>query len=264
MSCKEHPTIGEKVRIFPSMSTNGTFARDPYAALRFPEYRNFILASFLLTVALLVQEVALGYEIYRITKDPLSLGLVGLAEALPFIALSLYGGHVADRQSKRAIILVASATMAAGSFILHFFAQQAQNDPASDTQLLVGLMYGTVFLIGVCRAFQPPAASSLRAFLVPVEAYENAATWSSSAWQTGAIVGPAAGGFLYAWLGFPGTLLLVAGLMLASLLLFSRVTTRRPATAAPVTDLLSSVKEGISFVWSTKPILYAIDRKSVM
>jgi MFS family permease len=234
------------------------YRHDPYAALRFPEYRNFILASFLLTVALLVQEVALGYEIYRLTKDPLALGLVGLAEAVPFIGLSLYGGHVADRRSKRGIILASTAVITLGSILLHLFAHATEVNPGMDTRFLVGVMYGAVFLIGVCRAFQSPAASSLRAFLVPVQAYENAATWSSSAWQTGSIVGPAAGGFLYAWLGFSGTLLLVAGLLAGSFALFMLVKDKRTPEAPPETDLLESVKEGIQFVWKTKPILYAI------
>jgi hypothetical protein len=80
------------------------FVRDPYAALRYPEYRNFIIATLLFTIALLIQEVALGYELYIITRDPLALGLTGLAEAVPFIGLSLYGGHIADRKSKHRVI----------------------------------------------------------------------------------------------------------------------------------------------------------------
>ena len=230
---------------------------DPYAALRFPAYRNFITASFLFTVALLIQEVALGYELYLITRDPLALGLTGLAEAVPFIALSLYGGHIADRKSKRQIILWSVGAISAGSMFLHLFARAAVNEHVS-TSVLVGIIYGMVFLIGLCRAFQSPAAASLRAFLVPPDTYENAATWSSSAGQAGMIVGPTAGGFLFAWIGFSGTLLLVVGLMVISMFLYSRVRSARQEQPPIEGDLIQSVREGLRFVWHSKPILYAI------
>lgn len=230
---------------------------DPYAALRYPEYRNFIFGSFLFTIALLIQEVALGYELYTITRDPLALGLIGLAEAVPFIGLSLFGGHIADRKSKRRIILWSVGAITAGSLFLHVFARAGASATVS-TSVLVGVIYSTVFVIGVCRAFQSPAASSLRAFLVPITVYENAATWSSSSWQTGSIVGPTIGGFLFAWLGFADTLLAVVGLMMLSVILFFRIKERPPETLSIKSDLLTSVKEGLGFVWHTKVILYAI------
>jgi MFS family permease len=236
---------------------SSTTYRDPYAALRYPEYRNFTVAAVLYTMAILIQEVAIGYELYSITRDPLALGLTGLAEALPFIGLSLYGGHIADRFNKRKIILWSVGIITTGSILLHFVARQgaAGNIPVP---VLVGVIYGIVFLIGVCRAFQLPAASSLRAFLVPVSVYENAATWSSSAWQTGAIIGPTAGGFLFAWLGFHDTLLVVVGLFAAAFVLFSGVRGREGIPQSTERNLLASVREGLSFVWRTKPILYAI------
>lgn len=239
--------------------SNGSFptVHDPYAALRYTEYRNFIAGSFLFTIALLIQEVALGYELYTITRDPLALGITGLAEAVPFIGLSLFGGHLADRKSKRRIILWSVGGITAGSLFLHLFARAGASASVS-TPILVGVIYSTVFLIGVCRAFQSPAASSLRAFLVPISAYENAATWSSSSWQTGSIVGPTIGGFLFAWLGFSDTLLVVVVLMAISVFLYARIKERPPEVKEHRTDLLSSVKEGVQFVWRTKTILYAI------
>ena len=230
---------------------------DPYAALRYPEYRNFISASLLFSVALLIQEVALGYELYTITHDPLALGLTGLAQALPFIGLSLFGGHLADRKSKKRIILVSVTVITAGSLFLQFFARAGASGTIP-THIIVGVIYVTVFLIGLCRAFQVPAASSLRAFLVPATVYENAATWSSSATQAGSIAGPMIGGFLFAWLGFSDVLLVVVVLLIVALLLYSRIRGRPETGPVPVTDLRGSVKEGVSFVWRTKPILYAI------
>ncbi len=231
--------------------------QDPYAALRYPEFRNFTIASFLFTVALLIQEVVLGYELYTMTKDPLALGLTGLAEAVPFIGLSLYGGHLADRLSKRKIILRSVGVIAAGSVGLFFVAHGTATAVVSPV-VLVGVIYGSVFLIGLSRAFQSPAASSLRSFLVPVHVFENAATWSSSSFQVGAIVGPAIGGFLYAAVGFAPTLLIVVVLMIAAWILYTRVSEHRVVDTKPAGDLILSVKEGIRFVWRTKIILYAI------
>ena len=230
---------------------------DPYAALRFPEYRDYIVASFILTISLMIQEVALGYELYSITKDPLVLGLIGLAEAIPFIGLSLFGGHVADRRSKRNIIRWSVGVMAVGSLVLHVVSRPEVRAGVSQ-RILIDVSYATVFLVGTCRAFQSPAASSLRAFLVPVRVYENAATWSSSSWQAGAIVGPAIGGVIFGWIGFSNTLLVVVVQMIGALILFSRIQDR-PTPALSVSEsLLLSIREGIAFVWKTKPILYAI------
>lgn len=239
--------------------SSGTFplVHDPYAALRFREYRSFISASLLFSIALFIQEVALGYELYTLTHDPLALGLTGLAQALPFIGLSLFGGHIADRKNKRQIILISVFSITCGSLFLQFFSRAGTSGDIP-IPVIVGVIYATVFLIGICRAFQGPAASSLRAFLVPPTVYENAATWSSSVTQAGSIAGPTIGGFLFGWLGFPNTLLVVVILMLIALLLFSRILNRQETVHPPSTDLMESVTEGIQFVWHTKPILYAI------
>ncbi len=85
--------------------------RDAYAALRYPEFVCLIGGSFLLTLGMQIQQIALAYEIYLVTRDPLSLGLIGLAEAIPFISLALFGGHLADRFDKRRILQIAIAVM---------------------------------------------------------------------------------------------------------------------------------------------------------
>jgi MFS family permease len=120
------------------------------------------------------------------------------------------------------------------------------------------VIYATVFMIGVCRAFQSPAAASLRAFLVPIAVYENAATWSSSSFQAGAILGPAVAGFLFSWLGFSGTLLVVISLFLLALFFYAQTGNSRVMAGQPGRSLLASVREGVSFVWGTKVILYSL------
>ncbi len=194
---------------------------------------------------------------YTITRDPLALGLTGLATFVPFIGLSLFGGHLADRVSRRLIILASIGVITLGSVFLHFFARSAEAGVVSPS-VLVPVIYATVFMIGVCRAFQSPAASSLRAFLVPIAVYENAATWSTSAFQSGAILGPAVAGFLFSWLGFSDTLLVVVSLFGCAMFLYSRTGDTRVTGTPARGSLLASVKEGVGFVWKTKVILYAL------
>lgn len=228
---------------------------DPYGALRYPEFRNLVIASFLLTIGLLAQEVAIGYELYRITHDPFALGLIGLIEAIPFISLSMFGGHIADRYSKRKTLLWSVTGIAASSLTLHLLSEQSAQLPQS---ALIAAIYATIFIIGLCRAFQSPTATALRGFLVPVQLYENASTWSSSAWQVGAIVGPAISGFLYAWLGFSNTLLVVVGLVGAALALYWTIGDTANVQQVSAEKLLESVQQGVRFVFKTKIILYSI------
>lgn len=231
--------------------------KDPLLSLRYPEFRYFVSISFLLTMAQLIQEVVIGYELYRITHDPLAIGIVGLVEAIPFIGLSLFGGHFADRVSKKKLILVAIAGIFFSSLFLHFYTTDTIREHLSPAALLTGI-YSTIFMIGVLRAFYSPAATSLRAFLVPRFAYENASTWSSSAWQTGAIAGPMVSGFLYALLGFSNTLLVVVGLVAAAFVFMMMIEDKPVGAEIKQQNILSSFKEGIRFVFKTKIILYSI------
>lgn len=231
---------------------------DAFAALRFPEFRCLIGGVFLLSVSLLVQEIVIAYQLYKLTHDPLVLGLVGLAEAIPFIALALFGGHLADRLDRRRIILVALSFILLGSVVL-YVVMRPDNSARLSQPVLLGVIYGVIAALGFARGFLTPAAGSLRPSLVPREHYANAAAWSSSMWQAGAILGPAAGGFLYALVGFDRTLLLVIGLDLLTLALFSRIRPRSPLPSKHADESLwQSLREGIRFVFGTPIILYSI------
>lgn len=230
--------------------------RSPYAALKFPAFVAYISANVSITIALLVQEVALGYFIFRTTHDPLALGLLGLAEALPYIALALFGGHVADRWNKKRIMLLSLAVIAFGSWTLIH-----TTDPA--TGLASGPMltriYAAIVLIGLAKGFFHPASSALPSFLVPREVFTNATTWQSSFWQAGTIIGPGIAGFLYAYLGLGATLWCVVGLLgLAGVLIATIPAPPIPERTQQHTNIFASLREGIVFVFRTKPILYAI------
>jgi len=231
--------------------------RDPYAALRYPEFRALAVGAFLVSCGLLIQEVALAYEIYRVTHDPLSLGLIGLVEAVPFITLALYGGHLADRREKRGIIRAAIAVIFTGSALLALLSWPSVREQLS-TQAWLLSAYALIALVGFARGFYSPAASSLRAFLVPREIYGNSATWWSTFFQTGAILGPVSAGILYALGGVSGTLTVVALMCAGALLLISFVRPRPVSPSAQAGNLWASLREGIDYVFRTRIILYAI------
>ncbi len=232
---------------------------DPYASLRIPDFRYFIMNSFLLTATLLIQEVLLGYELYKITHDPLALGLVGLAEAVPFILVSLFGGHLADRRDKKRILQISLFVIMLGSVVLYLAFRPTLEDQLTLKARLT-LIYGVIMLIGTARGFYSPASSSLKPFLVPRELYPNSATWSSSFWQAGAIAGPGVAGFLYSWLGLDNALLVVIGLFGVCFVFLSLVNNRPVVvdTDAQPMGFWDSLKEGFRFVFKTKIVFYAI------
>lgn len=229
---------------------------DPYAALRYPEFRRLCGATFLITAAILIQEVLLGYELYLITRNPLSLGLIGLAEAVPFISLALFGGHLADRLEKTALMKKSLAVIMLGSAMLALVTHPAVRARLSESAL-ISAFYGTAFLLGLARGIYSPAGSSLKAFLVPRELYPNSSAWISSFWQAGAIAGPVAAGFSYAYFGLSGALLAV---LVMFALAFGSITGIAPRHAVQESSesLWASLREGLAYVYRAKIILYAI------
>lgn len=231
--------------------------RDPYAALRYPEFRRLTAATFLITAAILVQEVVLGYEVYLLTRDPLALGLVGLAEALPFIALALFGGHLADRRERLTLMRWSLGTIMLGSVVLALVMNPRVREHLTLATQLTAI-YGTAFLLGLARGIYSPAASSLKAFLVPRELYPNSSAWISSFWQAGAVLGPVMAGYAYAHFGLNVTLELVVAIFAGALWMVFGIAKRGVTPPPAGEDLWTSLREGLSYVFRTKAILYSI------
>lgn len=232
-------------------------AKDPYAALRYPEFRNFVAAQFIFTVAILVQEVVISYYLYKITKDPLSLGLIGLFEAIPYISLALFGGYFADRKEKRTIIQMCYGIIIMCSLLLLWVTHPSTEHGFSIIEQR-NFIYLTVFFLGVARGFYGPTWSSLKPFLVAPEHYSNSASWSSQFWQTGSILGPASAGFLYSWIGLTNTLILVIVLFLIAFIFVSRISKKGVQSIEKQTNVFNSLKEGIRFVTGNRILFYAI------
>ncbi|MHA4742323.1 MFS transporter [Dyadobacter sp. MSC1_007] len=229
---------------------------DPYAALRYSDFRFFISNTFLFSATILIQEVIVGYELYKMTHDPLALGLIGLAEVIPFIITSIFGGYVADQKNKITIMHISLVVILLGSVILYMAFQPSIYQALTQTEHLI-VIYSVFALIGFAKGFYSPASSSLKPFLVPRTIYHNSSTWSSSFWQAGSITGPAIAGFLYAFIGLANTLLVVIISFVVCWILLAMIKTR-PEFPKIATPILESLKEGFRFVFKTRIVLYAI------
>ena len=224
---------------------------DPYQALRFPDFRRFLVSSAGIFMATQIQTTVMGYQVYRITQDPFSLGLIGLSEAVPFLGLTLIGGHVADRVDRRRVSLAATAVLLAGAALL-----LALNLP--EGLAIAWPFYAVQAQAGVGRAFFRPASQALGTDLVPREAYANAAAWRSSILHMAMVAGPALGGVLFGLGGAPVAYGAEALLMGVSVWSLFRVA-RRPRPAAPPGDgLMRSLGEGVRFVFGHRLILGAL------
>ncbi len=222
---------------------------DPYAALRFRDYRLFALGNWASIMGQQMLSVAIGWELYERTQSALSLGLVGLVQVLPVIFLALPAGHMADQFDRRTIVMITQGILALCSVGLAVISYQHG---------LVILIYLCLFAIGIARAFNNPARAALLPQIVPKEVFSNAVTWNSSGFQLAAMLGPALAGLLialqksatsvYAFCAF-------CALVFFGCLFFVRGR-QTERSAEPVT--FKSLVAGFRFVWQTKIILAAL------
>lgn len=234
--------------------TSASPPHDPYVSLRVPNFRWFIASTFTMTIATQIQGIVVGWQIYAITHDPLSLGLIGLAEALPFLSISLPAGHTADRLNRRTITLLSLAAMVAcsASFLVFSVHPSVLAAPG------VWPFFAVIFVSGIARAFYNPARAALLAEIVPRSAYANASAWRSSAWQTAAVAGPAIGGLLY---GFSSATVAYAAdttLMVISVAAFAAIRYARQPDRSAREPLVRSLRAGIHFVFHQPAILGAL------
>lgn len=228
---------------------------DSYASFRYPNFRWYIASLLTVTFATQVQGLVVGWQIYEHTRDPLSLGLVGLAEALPFIGVSLYAGHVTDRANRRTLAVLATATLllcaaALLAITLH---------PTLLASGTVWPIYAVVFASGIGRSFLQPARTALGAEIVPRELYPNAVAWRSSVWQVAAVLGPAGGGFMYGFGGARFAYIVDVALMVVGLFTLVRILHEPPARD-PVDEEVSiweNLTVGIRFLKGQRILLGA-------
>ena len=230
--------------------------QDAFAALRYRDFSIVTLNQFCLTLAILIQEIIVAYSLYTLTKDPLTLGLIGLAEAIPFIALSLWGGYFADRFNKQSIMKIFLFFAIPLPLVLWglFYAYGLKHIELSTLSWGV---YAVIFGLGTIRGFYNPSATSLKPFLIPRDIYANGATWTTIGWQSGVIIGPMLGGLMLAFLGRETSLISVA-VLLALCFLLVNLLSKRTFPKIETEHVLQSLGEGFRFIAKTKIVLWAI------
>jgi len=229
---------------------------DPYAALRYPEFRSYLGMRFFFTFAYQMQAVIIGFHIYHLTKDPLALGFVGLCEAIPAISVALYGGYVADKSEKRGLLLKIFSGVFLCSLVM-LIVTTKQMHAYVPTSYIIPIMYLMVFGIGIARGFFAPATFSLMAKIIPKELYPNSSTWNSSSWQAASIAGPAIGGLIYGFYGITVTYVVIVSFILIALVCIFFLKPHEP-TFIPKQSIVTSLTEGVRFVFKSKMMLGAM------
>jgi MFS family permease len=226
---------------------------DPYAALRVRNFLWLILAYATSTVAREAQIVVVGWQVFQVTHDPLALGMIGLAEALPFIAVALYAGHVADRLPRRPIAIAGTFGMLLSAIALLLFTTSGMI-----AQGHIWPIYLVIFLSGIARSFIRPAFTALAAEVVTRDLFANAVAWRSSSWQFAAVLGPAMGGLIYGFAG-PATaysvVIVLMTLALGALWFIAHEGRPPQAEEIPISE---SLRIGIRFLLGQRILLAAM------
>ena len=230
--------------------------QDAFAALRYRDFSIVTLNQFCLTLAILIQEIIVAYSLYKITKDPLTLGLIGLAEAIPYIALSLWGGYFADRFNKQTIMKICLFFAIPLPLVL-WGLFHAYGLKQIELSTLSWGVYAVIFGLGTIRGFYNPSATSLKPFLIPREIYANGATRTTIGWQSGVIIGPMLGGFMLAFFGRETSFISVAVLLSLCFLLVNLLS-KRTFPKIETERVLQSLGEGFRFIAKTKIVPWAI------
>jgi MFS family permease len=221
----------------------------PRAAFQYRDFRLYQAARLLSTIANQMLSVAVGWQVYELTRRPFDLGLVGLVQFLPAIGLSLLTGNAADRFDRRKIVMICYAALAVTSALLYV---------STRAGTATWPIYSTMMLFATARAFLNPAGQALVPDIVPAEDFASAVAWGSSVWEVGAILGPALGGWIYSAGQGAGAVYVAGGVsyVLATLFVLAmEVRTGRMERGAASWE---TVVAGVVYVWKNKVVLGSI------
>ncbi len=219
-------------------------------------FRLFLIYRFLMTSATLMQSVIVGWQLYNITKDVLSLGMIGLTEVIPQVSIALFAGHYVDIWDRKKIIFHTTFLLLIGSALLFFY-----SIPSLNMHQLFGVapIFVTIFITGLVRGILMPANTALLGQLVRREQLTAAATWSSTTWHIAAVTGPALGGLVYGFFGIiPAYALVFTFYLFCSIiLLFIKNPGKVVQIAGAAEGIFIRIKEGITYVFENKVLLSA-------
>src|SRR5438477_7961087 len=191
---------------------------DPYAALRFRDYRFYSIGWLCASIGFQMQIAAIGWEIYKWTGSAMKMGLAGGIQALPLILLALPAGHIADRYNRRTIAALGQLTAAACAITLAILSISFAHGKITPTTATT-LMFCIIFAGGVFSTFSRPARSAILPHIVPTSVFTNAVTWSSTIFEISSVVGPAIAGFIIAAIS-PAAVYIIATVLYIAFLIF--------------------------------------------
>lgn len=230
---------------------------DPYAALRYKEFNIFLLARFAMVFAWSMQFIVIEWQVYSLTKDPLSLGIIGLMEVIPAVGMALFAGHIVDQKEKRNLLIKCILGFSVVSLGLFFLSLPSLETSLAPKKLLYSI-YLLVFFGGLVRAFLGPTIFSLIALIVPKKIYPNAATWSSTTWQMASVLGPALAGFSISWIGVHWSMCVIFAFSIIALVFVLRIS-RKPILNPKIGEpVIKSLKDGLKFVFNSQAISGAL------
>lgn len=231
--------------------------KDPFAALRIPEFKNLMVGRFLFIMGLRMMGTLVGWWIYELTNEPFAIGLIGLAEVIPAVSLALYAGHVIDKSEKRKIILRGVSLYLLCAVSLLILSSSFGKGQLGNLQMAIGI-YFVVFCTGIIRSFTGPGFGTLVGEIVPKNLLQNATTWSQGMWLCASVVGHASVGFMIAGFGIHNSLIVVALLVMIGYFFIQKITAKPPHPTTTEQKPLESVKEGLRFVFNSKEVLGAL------
>jgi MFS family permease len=232
---------------------------DPYLALRQPEFRYYLAMRFCITLAIQIESVVVGWQIYEITKDALSLGLIGLVEAIPAMTVTLFAGHLVDVSNRRRIILFTYIGLFISAIALIFSTTQPYQDFLKQVNIPLTLpIYAALFITGLSRGFLAPANFAFMSQIINKEEMRSAVNWNSSNWQVATIGGPALAGLLYGFFGITVAYTIQAILVLMSIIFCLSIADKPVLTKTDRLPIFQSLAEGIKFVFANQLIISAI------
>ncbi|MBL7772353.1 MAG: MFS transporter [Chitinophagaceae bacterium] len=228
-------------------------ARKTREVLRNREFGFFLSTRFILIFSLFMQNTVLGYWMYQLTNNPLSLGLIGLAEVIPAFGLAFIAGYFVDHRVKRNVYLSCIGFYVLNALLMLYLASSFGKELFS-VQHLEWMIYLVMFFSGCIRAFLAPASFSLLPLLIRKDQIPQAITWSSTAWMLGSVTGPLVAGMIMAYAGIFETLLVAASFILISFFLIQFIRPQPPVLKTDI-GLLEGLKQGFRFVFKTEIIL---------
>ena len=232
------------------MAASGNSSASGPIAFTYPSFVFYQLARVFIVLSGEMQSVAVGWEIYEITRRPLALGFVGLAQFLPGVLLFLVAGHAADRYDRRKLIVLCYCGSAICSAALLFLTLGGYRSAYP--------IYAVLFFVGVARAFSAPATRSLLPQLVPVKDFQNAVAWASVFFQGTVILSPSLGGIIYAITRGPAAVyaLSLIGAMVAAVC--AAKIKVQSVERAPERLSWQTTMAGFHYIWREKVILGAV------